>query len=140
MIKYDEIKKYIVEKNNTDNLDNASKIIIILCREFSYTFDSLIIEYLPFNKTNLDEIMRMMKNNYAYLYFRYFYFFYILIKYVYSDMKINNDDLKTVFEYFVQYSGKNSKADNNLRDSIISILINNYEYLHQKFFIAKTSP
>jgi len=128
MITYDEIKKYITQ-GNYENLDDDSKLLLLLCKNHSNIFDDIIIQYLPHNVYNINDIQKIMKNRYSYIYFRFFYIFYLIVKYIYHEINYKKDNLKQIFNYFVTY------IKHNKYDQVMEELLNNYEYLYETFFI-----
>lgn len=134
MINYKEIKNYIDDINN-NQLDPDSKLLIMLCKYHYSEFKSLILDYLPWGKDNLNDIAKIMKNNYVYIFFRYFYLFYILTKYVYHNFKVDQNVLKQTFDYYTQYSIENCNQNKTLCNQIYSLLVDNYDYLYDTFFV-----
>lgn len=130
MIEYENIKRYLSNNTTITDLpfDDINNLLITLCHNHADVFESLVIEY--FSSKDIEANKKIMKQDFSYVFFRFFYFFYVAVKHIYTEFKINDDNLKALFLNFLKYTSENKSYP-----EITKLFIDNYEYLHDTFFV-----
>lgn len=135
------IKEIIGKDKDLNNLDINHRLLIKLCKDHFFFYKALVIEYLPSRSLQIDEVEKIMKHDFSYLFYRPAFFFITLLHYVYTQEfnkikeESNNleEDLKDIYLNFLRYGRKLSyDTHKDFTDAYINHVKKNFSYLYEK--------
>jgi hypothetical protein len=101
----------------------------------NYTFDDVVMNYIPSDIETIDEAKKSLGNNFCLLFFRFYYIFYISTKYVHH-LEIDENQLNKNFTNVLeQKSNESLDPRKDMKQRLIKMFMSNRDYLYRTFFI-----